>query len=1541
MLKKAVSLLCVCSLLGGVLCAPVSAAVDATQTEETQTETCDNPTYESNVEFIADSAETSSDTEETKTSESVSTQTTVDKKEPVPLGASYTVGNFTYEVIDNSATITKYSDSSVTSLTIPETLGGYSVTAISDGVFKNFSNLATISFPDTITRIGYNALYGTAWLSNQPNGIVYAGRVVYKYKGVMPLNTNIILRSNTVSIANAAFFDCVNLTSIDLGESLQRIDASAFKNCTSLNKIVMPDSVTYIDCDAFRNCASLRDVTLPSKLETISAYSFGDCTSLINIKIPSTIKTVKSDYNWADHGPFEGCTNLTDITFESGTTKINEYLFKDCSGLVSVTIPSGVNTIETSAFRDCVSLKNVSISNTVTKISTSTFKNCTSLEKIVVPDSVTYIDNDAFRNCASLRDVTLPSKLETISAYSFGDCTSLRNIKIPSTIKTVKSDYNWADHGPFEGCTNLTDITFESGTKILLGYILKNVAGLKKVTIPSSVEFIENYAFEYSANLEKIYILNADCGFGDKAFANLTDAAVYCPKYSKTTINLIDKGINVVSSDDKRSAESIVIADTESYYMVKSGSRVTFICNYKIKDDVYENVSETSIKIKIPENAYIRDKSLYYNKTLCTDYTDGEGYIVVPVTGKSGKITFDLEISEGSNLNTYAIFNYTLKTNTDSDEMDFKENTAYVRANNDWDNLYCYMWNSGSDTNSSWPGVKMSYVGNNIYSYTYDKDYENIIFNNGDGDQTDDLIYPGEGNIYNLGEGDWDKGSVTFVSDYDIIDVLNEELPIVSLNTESLSSSSGIEVGGIAPVGKEVKLYVDGELVNTVTANKAGNYNAVISIPSPENNKIYTIKAESVDNEGNAIYAESKVKYQEKAPVIKEFVMEYNGSSYNLLSDQKQCVTFRLESFHGVTPFKFIVKYDNYESIDSVFITSNRDGVTKTMTAKWDESQKSFIAEGFFDDDNHDYVPGRINVYFTEKTEKTEVSKEWVDEQLNGEIPEGLQKSEVKLVKETEEERIMEVTLENNDVVTYTYKKYPLDEFISNLENNTQNVSSKSSSVPVGGPLEDEKFSENAKIAKLITKYGWTLVSGKDNEFCTKQETTPTQIVCYVVDTTMEFAYEESISFAKSTTKDEFLSYVLESETKDLFSNTFTIAEGLYKAGGYITTWGQDTIDLKVAKNQIMSSTVLSDGEKEYRLSQIQEYQDKIDVIMAFKVMGSFYKTVSSMSFADPPAALTLWAVGFMFEDMVPFLIENEEDIRIKLESMFLYRAIAWAFDISWFIDPSGYVYAGVTDNRIADAKVTAYWLPFDETDENFWNSPDESNSQIWDASEYSQYNPLYTDADGNYAWDVPEGWWKVVVEKEGYETYTSEWLPVPPPQTDVNINLMSKEIPEITGISTEDGCVLVDFSVYMNPETIKNITITDSNGKTLEYTLEYSKDKTAYDGTVYSDSFVLRIDNKYLISSQTYTVTVNNAESYSGVPMNATEDVTFKVDDEVRGDINGDGIVDVKDVTALQMHLANYNIAVNENVLDVNGSGIVDVSDVTTLQMLLAGYNI
>lgn len=90
---------------------------------------------------------------------------------------------------------------------------------------------------------------------------------------------------------------------------------------------------------------------------------------------------------------------------------------------------------------------------------------------------------------------------------------------------------------------------------------------------------------------------------------------------------------------------------------------------------------------------------------------------------------------------------------------------------------YCYMWVDSKTDNHAWPGVQMTKVKDNIYSYTLDNDYVNVIFNNGsDNKKTLDMIYPGDNQIYNFSTDKW--------SVYDV----SASKPIISVDKKDKTS---------------------------------------------------------------------------------------------------------------------------------------------------------------------------------------------------------------------------------------------------------------------------------------------------------------------------------------------------------------------------------------------------------------------------------------------------------------------------------------------------------------------------------------------------------------------------------------------------------------------------------------------------------------------------------------------------------------------------------------------------------------------------------
>ena len=111
------------------------------------------------------------------------------------------------------------------------------VEAVYKSAFFNCSNLTEVTFEGDVEYIGPYAFTGTAWYESKPDGEVYIGKILYKYKGEMPSNASIIIRNGTESICESAFDGCKGLTKIVLPKSIKVIHDYAFCGCNNLKEI--------------------------------------------------------------------------------------------------------------------------------------------------------------------------------------------------------------------------------------------------------------------------------------------------------------------------------------------------------------------------------------------------------------------------------------------------------------------------------------------------------------------------------------------------------------------------------------------------------------------------------------------------------------------------------------------------------------------------------------------------------------------------------------------------------------------------------------------------------------------------------------------------------------------------------------------------------------------------------------------------------------------------------------------------------------------------------------------------------------------------------------------------------------------------------------------------------------------------------------------------------------------------------------------------------------------------------------------------------
>lgn len=142
--------------------------------------------------------------------------------------------------------------------------------------------------------------------------------------------------------------------------------------------------------------------------------------------------------------------------------------------------------------------------------------------------------------------------------------------------------------------------------------------------------------------------------------------------------------------------------------------------------------------------------------------------------------------------------------------------------------------------------------------------------------------------------------------------------------------------------------------------------------------------------------------------------------------------------------------------------------------------------------------------------------------------------------------------------------------------------------------------------------------------------------------------------------------------------------------------------------------------------------------------------------------------------------------------------------------DPSGYVYEAVTSNRLPGVAASIYKK---EVTTDMYGDKTET-AVFWDAERYMQQNPQTTDDMGKYGWDVPQGEWQVRFSKPGYEPEETAWLPVPPPQLDVNIGVRHAVTPKVEGAVGRESGITVTFDKYMKPETFADTTLSVSRGE-------------------------------------------------------------------------------------------------------------------------------
>lgn len=280
--------------------------------------------------------------------------------------------------------------------------------------------------------------------------------------------------------------------------------------------------------------------------------------------------------------------------------------------------------------------------------------------------------------------------------------------------------------------------------------------------------------------------------------------------------------------------------------------------------------------------------------------------------------------------------------------------------------------------------------------------------------------------------------------------------------------------------------------------------------------------------------------------------------------------------------------------------------------------------------------------------------------------------------------------------------------------------------------------------------------------------------------------------------------------------------------------------------------------------------------------------------------------------------------------------------------DPSGYVYEAVTSNRLAGVTATIY--------------EQQTGTVAWDAEEYSQVNPQVTDETGLYRWDVPQGQWQVRFVKDGYEPQQTEWLPVPPPQLEVNMPMVQAVAPTVVKAHGTESGITLTFSKYMKPATVEasgSVTAVMDTPSALRTEVEAmaagdavkgmiemgNLEEDPYTGLAYASEVRLVPTTTPLRVGDVVLVTVKkDVESYCSVPMDGDQTLRVVIEPEMAIGVQPEVVVDYGSSMALEVAVSPAeamagkvvlvesatpmiaSVNLSELTLDAEGKGVVTI---------------
>ncbi|MGN0476514.1 MAG: leucine-rich repeat protein [Ruminococcus sp.] len=474
------------------------------------------------------------------------------------------------------------------------------VKRINKYIFNGYSFIEKINLPANLEYIDPTAIYNLSNLkeitidNNNKNysilnkALVYTDEYNYSEVVLCPQKSDIksfsvpsTFNKNLYKIGKNAFSLVKSIESVVLPDTVQFLDDSAFKGCSNMKKFSAKGVVT-ISSYAFGYCTGLSDITLSDKYTSIGDYAFVNCESISEISIPKTCMhfgiycfdgvsfknfTVPCSMIKIPEKAFAGLSVSNELHISEGIAKIGDYAFMDCK-------PSKIylpNTLEEVPDNNIFSTdlnytRNATIYGTTDSIAhifalygsfgfrdeendfvCDGYLSYPELNKKLTDNNITITGYDS-----SYTDFVIPSKIYGFAVTAIADKafkdTKAEKITLPSTLKSIG---NYA----FQNAKVLSAITIPNGVETVGKYAFDNCTGLESLKIGSSVKKIDEYAFNNCRGVLSIAVPNSVTEIGQHAFSN-------CVSLQKVTLSNSLAKIPKYCFKDCKNLKSVIIGSS-------------------------------------------------------------------------------------------------------------------------------------------------------------------------------------------------------------------------------------------------------------------------------------------------------------------------------------------------------------------------------------------------------------------------------------------------------------------------------------------------------------------------------------------------------------------------------------------------------------------------------------------------------------------------------------------------------------------------------------------------------------------------------------------------------------------------------------------------------------------------------------------------------------------------------------------------------------------------------------------------------------------